>query len=175
LRDPAVLVLLGQGEGRFALEGRYPLSLGRGGPALSADLDGEGHPDLVIFDSFVAGGAGVHVLLNRSGRAPDTAVEDAGLPLPTRSQLGAAYPNPFNPGVVIPFRLATPAALAALHIYNLLGQEVAHRSLGPLPAGPHRFFWDGTDGKGQALSSGVYLYHLRAGDWSAAGKLVKAN
>ena len=174
LRDPAILVLIGQGEGRFALEGRYPLPLGRGGPALSADLDGEGHPDLVVFDSFVAEGAGVHVLLNRLG-PPDTAVEDLGPPLPSQSRLGAAYPNPFNPGVVIPFALAAPATQVELQIYSLLGQELAGLHLGPLPAGTHRFVWDGTDKRGKPLASGVYLYRLQADGWSAAGKLTKSN
>lgn len=173
LRDPAILVLMGQGEGRFDLEGRYPLPLGRGGPVLSADLDGEGHPDLVVFESFVADGAGVQVLLNRGPR--DTSVQDSGPPLPSQSHLGAAYPNPFNPGVIFPFTLAAPATRVELHIYNPLGQELAHLSLGTLAAGLHHYTWDGQDGRGQPLASGVYLYRLQADSWSAAGKLTKSD
>ncbi len=171
LRQPAVVVLAGQGEGRFVLEGRYPLSLGRGGALLSADLDGEGHPDLVVFDSFVAEGAGVHVLLNRLGQG--TAVEEEGPPLPAHSRLDPAYPNPFNPGVTIPFLLQAPAAQVMLHIYDLLGQEVAILPLGALPPGPHRVAWAGVDAHGQELAAGVYLYRLQADGWSAAGKLTK--
>jgi len=166
LRSPAVVVLLGRGEGRFELEGYYPLSPGRGGALLSADLDGEGRPDLVVCESFAAAGAGVHVLLNRGGQS--TAVAASPPPLPSRSFLGPAYPNPFNPGVVIPFALAAPAAQVELRLFDLLGQQVAALELGPLPAGAHRATWDGA-----SLAAGVYLYQLRAGGWSGAGKLTK--
>ncbi|MCC7262668.1 MAG: VCBS repeat-containing protein [Candidatus Latescibacteria bacterium] len=166
LRQPAVVVLTGRGEGRFEVEGRYPLSPGRGGAVLAADLDGEGHPDLVVFDSFVSEGAGIHVLLNRLGQG--TAVEEEGPPRPTRTHLDPAYPNPFNPGVVIPFTLSAPAQRVTLRLYDLLGQEVATLDLGALPAGAHHPLWDGRD-----LAAGVYLYRLQADAWSATGKLTK--
>lgn len=66
IRDPAVVVLLGQGDGRFVQEGRYPLADGQGGAVLGGDLDKDGDLDLVVFDSYVLQGAGVHVLLNRT-------------------------------------------------------------------------------------------------------------
>lgn len=168
LHQPAVVVLTGQGEGRFALEGRYALAAGRGGALLAADLDGEGHPDLVVFDSFVAEGAGVHVLLNRLGQG--TAVEDGDTPRPARTQLDPPYPNPFNPGVVIPFTLSAPAQRVVLHLYDLLGQEVATLDLGALPAGAHHTFWEG-----RHLAAGVYLYRLQTDAWSATGRLTKVD
>ena len=174
IRSPAIRVLTGQRDGQFLEEGRYPLTQGRGGPTLSGDLDNDGDVDLVVFDSFVAGGGGVHVLLNRLANQI-TAVEEEASPItPSQSHLGTAYPNPFNPGVVVPFTLGTREEKSALLIYNSLGQVVRRLELGELPAGTHQVVWDGQDGAGQALPSGVYLYRLQAGTWSAAGRVVKS-
>jgi len=173
IRAPAVIVLVGQGDGRFVEEGRYPLLVGRRGPTLSGDLDGDGDIDLVMFDSFAPGGGGVHVLLNRLADRV-TAVDEMETVIPAQHHLGVAYPNPFNPGVVIPFTLGLSAEPVSLTIYNTLGQEVRKLELGVLPAGRHQAEWDGRDEKGQVLSSGVYLYRLQAGGWSATGKMVKS-
>jgi hypothetical protein len=34
---------------------------------------------------------------------------------------------------------------------------------GVIPPGVHSVFWDGRDGKGRSVSSGVYLFRLEAG------------
>lgn len=71
------------------------------------------------------------------------------------------YPNPFNPETVIGFQLSgahmgTPVRLA---VYDVLGREVAVLVDGPIPVGSHSVTFDAS-----ALSSGVYLYVLSAGD-----------
>jgi uncharacterized lipoprotein YddW (UPF0748 family) len=71
------------------------------------------------------------------------------------------YPNPFNPETVIGFQLSgahmgTPVRLS---VYDVLGREVAVLVDGPIPAGSHSVTFDAS-----ALSSGVYLYVLSAGD-----------
>jgi hypothetical protein len=173
IRSPAIRVLTGQSDGRFVEEGRYPLGKGRGGPTLSGDLDNDGDVDLVVFESFVAGGGGVHVLLSRLANQITTVEEEAAT-IPSQSYLGTAYPNPFNSGVVIPFTLESAGAPAKLAIYNIVGQEVRQMGLGSLAPGSHQITWDGLDQQGKALPSGVYLYRLQADSWSAVGKVVKA-
>ena len=68
------------------------------------------------------------------------------------------YPNPFNPSTTIEFALPK-AGFVTLKIYNLLGQEVATLVAEKLPVGKHQRVWEA-----KGLASGVYLYHLEAGD-----------
>jgi hypothetical protein len=133
-------------------------------------VDGDGDVDLVVVDGSLGG---VHVLKNRHA-GQITAVEEETSQVPAAFHLGMAYPNPFNPGVVIPFTVGGSGGNVSLAIYNTLGQEVGKLALGELPAGNHQIAWDGRDAEGRGLSSGVYLYRLHAGLWSAIGKMAKS-
>ena len=48
-----------------------------------------------------------------------------------------------------------------LTVYNILGQRVTTLVEGVLPAGTHAFVWDGMDGAGVPMASGLYLYRAR--------------
>ena len=96
--------------------------------------------------------------------------------LPQGFALGQNYPNPFNPSTVIPYQLQT-AAHVRLEVFNLLGQRVATLVDGAQVAGAHRAVWTATDGSGQAVSAGVYLYRLTvastgSADGMATGRMV---
>ncbi|MEW6755228.1 MAG: FG-GAP-like repeat-containing protein [Candidatus Latescibacterota bacterium] len=94
---------------------------------------------------------------------PGTAVLEAGVvPVPRTFGLEPNYPNPFNGSTVIRFSLPVPGVME-LAVYNLAGQRVATLVRGQRPAGTHAVTWDGRDGEGQPLATGVYLCHLRAG------------
>ena len=76
-------------------------------------------------------------------------------------------PNPFNASTaisfLIPFRLADEAI--HLSIYNLAGQVVRVLQPDTQQAGEHRLSWDGRDGQGRSVASGVYIYRLNVGEW----------
>jgi hypothetical protein len=80
---------------------------------------------------------------------------------PLRTELMAAYPNPFNPSTVIGFTVGTQD-LASLQtrlvVYDLLGRQVAVLVNGTMPAGRHQVTFDAS-----GLASGVYLVRLEAG------------
>ena len=76
-----------------------------------------------------------------------------GLVLPKRFELGANYPNPFNPSTLIPYHLAA-SSYVRLEVFNLLGQRIATLVEGEQPAGVHTAVWDATDGSGQAVGAG---------------------
>ncbi len=83
-----------------------------------------------------------------------------------------ALPNPFNPSTEIRFELSALSHVN-LSVYDTAGRKV--RTLYPgtnLEAGDHRIVWDGQDDGGRALSSGVYITRLEAGDQIVSRKLT---
>ena len=91
--------------------------------------------------------------------------------LPEGFGLGPNYPNPFNPSTVIPYQLPT-AAQVRLEVFNVLGQRVATLVDGDRPAGFHSAVWDATNGSGQAVAAGVYIYRLTAAGAQHTGRMV---
>ena len=94
-----------------------------------------------------------------------------GRALPEQFALGPNYPNPFNPSTIIPYQLPT-ATHVRLEVFNLLGQRIATLVAGERSAGVHTAVWDATDGSGQAVGAGVYLYRLTVGGDSQTGRMV---
>ncbi len=76
------------------------------------------------------------------------------------------YPNPFNPTTQIRFDLAE-AGFVTLKVYNPMGQEIATLVNGNLGAGAKTVEFDAS-----GLPSGVYLYRLEAGNFSAVQKMM---
>lgn len=91
--------------------------------------------------------------------------------LPQDFRLAQNYPNPFNPVTEIEFSLPVRSR-ARLSIYNVLGQSVRTIIDGELPAGTHRVVWDSKDDTGRLVATGVYLYRLTAGSYSATRKML---
>jgi len=97
-----------------------------------------------------------------------TAVEDdlTSDVLPAGFTLAQNYPNPFNPATRISFDLARGCHVR-LKVFNVLGQQVAILVDEYRPAGQYAAMWDGSD-----LTSGVYLYRLKAGDFMQTKKML---
>jgi hypothetical protein len=96
--------------------------------------------------------------------------EVAGQPV-TSYELQQNYPNPFNPTTTISFALPQ-AGEVSLSIFNMSGQLVKKLVAGEMNAGHHSFMWDATNERGERVASGVYLYVIKAGAFSAQRKLV---
>ena len=102
-----------------------------------------------------------------------TAVQTSVEARPAQHRLCDAYPNPFNPAIVIPLDLATDEERVHLALYNVLGHRVRQLWHGPLGAGSHRFVWDGRDEKGEAVAAGVYIYKVEVDGQVEAKKTTK--
>lgn len=98
-----------------------------------------------------------------------TGVGDADAPSSFR--LDANYPNPFNGSTVIGFSVPERAE-TELSIYSVTGQKIVTLTGGMREAGDYRVFWDGRDGTGRQVASGVYLYRLRSGKQLAMRRLM---
>jgi hypothetical protein len=100
-------------------------------------------------------------------------VENAINEQPREFWLSQNYPNPFNPKTAISFHLpAGQAGLSAnsfvsLRVFDVLGREVAVLINEEKLAGTYNVTWDASD-----LSSGVYLYRLRAGSFVETKKML---
>jgi hypothetical protein len=80
-------------------------------------------------------------------------------------------PNPFNPETQIGYLLPTDCR-AQLVIYNVLGRTVRTLVDEYQNAGMHNLRWDGRADDGTQLSSGIYFYRLKAGNFDHTRKMV---
>ena len=95
---------------------------------------------------------------------------------PKETALLPNYPNPFNPETWIPYRLAEDSHVT-MTIFNSNGMMIRRLDMGHQSA---RFYesrskaihWDGRNEFGEGVASGVYFYHLSAGNFSATRKML---
>ena len=96
--------------------------------------------------------------------------------IPQETALHANYPNPFNPETWIPYQLAAPSAVT-LTIYDMSGGtvrrfEMGHQAAGLYQSRSRAAYWDGRNGRGESVASGLYFYTLRAGEFTATRKML---
>jgi len=95
--------------------------------------------------------------------------------LPKTLNLAQNFPNPFNPMTTIAFDIPDApreAHRVSLAVYDLRGRLVRRLVDSDLMPGSHRVAWDGKDEAGRKVSSGIYLYTLKAGVVSLTRKMV---
>ncbi len=80
--------------------------------------------------------------------------------------LAQNYPNPFNPVTKINFSIPNNEYVS-LRVYDMLGREVSVLVNGQLTAGEYQ-----ADFNAVGLSSGMYYYSLRAGEYVDTKKMV---
>ena len=85
---------------------------------------------------------------------------------PTEFSLAQNFPNPFNPSTTISFSIPNEE-LVSLKVFNSLGEEVADLVNETKPAGNYSVSFNASK-----LSSGVYFYQLKTGEYTAVKKMV---
>lgn len=86
--------------------------------------------------------------------------------LPRSFFVDQSFPNPFNPSTMIRYGLPS-ASEVTIRVFNMLGQEVRTIAEGHKTAGVHEVVFEAA-----ALSSGLYLYRVEAGDHVVAKPMV---
>lgn len=100
-----------------------------------------------------------------------TSVNQAAPLLPDDYRLFQNYPNPFNRSTTIVFELPVMSRVS-LTIYDLRGRKVKDLVNRNYDAGTHHVVWNGNDTAGNKVSSGLYLVHMQAGDFSLVKKII---
>jgi len=86
------------------------------------------------------------------------------------------YPNPFNPETWIPYQLSKPTEVT-IGIYEESGRlvrtlELGTKKEGSYLSGSQSAYWDGKNEEGESVSSGVYFYTIKAGDFIETKKMT---
>ncbi|RKY54825.1 MAG: hypothetical protein DRP89_04510 [Candidatus Neomarinimicrobiota bacterium] len=113
--------------------------------------------------------------LNESPKSSETkvtitAVENV-VEIPDEFALKPNYPNPFNPETTIEFALPKESKVT-LTVYNLKGQFIRELARSEYNAGYQRVVWDARDQYGNAVGSGVYIYTIKADNFSQTRKMI---
>lgn len=108
---------------------------------------------------------------NESGFALLTPDDITHVEVPALSYLEQNYPNPFNPQTTIRFGLKADG-FVSLRIYDAAGRIVRVLVEEERAARHYEEAWDGCDGSGSPVASGVYFYRLIAGDFRGSRKMV---
>ena len=108
-----------------------------------------------------------------------TDVENKESELPEKFSLFQNYPNPYNPSTIIKYSLSvedvnfafTSKIFVTLKVYDILGKEVVTLVNEEQQYGEYEIAFDATS-INQHLSSGVYYYQLRAGNFVQSKKMM---
>ena len=106
-----------------------------------------------------------------NGNLPSLNKEPISTALPEEFSVSQNYPNPFNPFTQINYALPTDCRVT-LSIYNILGQKVRVLVDEDQSAGYKSVNWDGKDGQGRGLATGIYFYRIQAGTFTQTHKMV---
>jgi hypothetical protein len=88
-----------------------------------------------------------------------------GQEIPNAYSIEQNYPNPFNPSTVIAFAIPSDGNVS-VKVYDMVGREVASLVSGYCTAGRYEIAFDGT-----RLPSGIYIYRIQSGAFSAVKKM----
>ncbi|NQV19735.1 MAG: carboxypeptidase regulatory-like domain-containing protein [Armatimonadetes bacterium] len=145
--------------------GGYSITLAPGTYDVTASLDGY-EPETAAGVVVTSGNttSGIDFILEPVVSSGEIIVAD--------TRLTGNFPNPFNPSTTISFETTNSRELSRIEIYNLKGQKVKTLMEKILPAGNHSVVWNGKDENGKSVTSGVYFYKMRTGEYFSTKKMI---
>ncbi|CAN5465098.1 hypothetical protein BH10BAC5_BH10BAC5_11850 [soil metagenome] len=128
------------------------------------------------------GGTFTHITKSRSGSpylyavrsngtvakygGPATGINPINNGLVDNYSLGQNYPNPFNPTTKITFAVPT-TGLVTLKVYDMVGKEIATLVNAQMNSGSYS-----VDFTASSLSSGIYFYTIKSGNFTDTKKMM---
>ncbi|MBK7981960.1 MAG: T9SS type A sorting domain-containing protein [Ignavibacteriae bacterium] len=95
-----------------------------------------------------------------------TSIKNITNSIPTEYKLDQNYPNPFNPTTKITYQLPEKS-IVTLKVYDILGKKIVELVNETREAGNHEVIFDASN-----LSSGIYYYQIKAGDFIQSKKML---
>jgi len=102
---------------------------------------------------------------------PEPSGIEQGSALPKEFALSPNFPNPFNPSTTIRYQLPRQASVRLI-IYNARGQIVRTLVSKEQSANYYSVTWNGRNDKGMKVSSGIYIYYFKAGNFETVRKMI---
>ncbi len=100
-----------------------------------------------------------------------TSVAEISNEIPKDFELSYNYPNPFNPSTKIRYALPEGREVRII-IYDINGSKVADLVNNYQSAGTYEVTWNGKNDSGQQVASGIYLYNVKAGNFTQTRKMM---
>ena len=100
-----------------------------------------------------------------------TAIDETDQPEIRATMLHPAYPNPATGQLQIPYDIGTTENVR-LTIFDIQGREIRSFDRGQLEEGRYELTWDGRDGDGNNVATGIYFTQLEAGDMKFVKRVV---
>jgi hypothetical protein len=108
---------------------------------------------------------------NESDASLVASIQVAIVDIPDNFELAQNYPNPFNPTTTISYALSEESDVT-LMIASLTGRRIRSWNIAGQRAGWHEVLWDGKNNSGNTVSTGIYIYTLKAGNFVDTRKMV---
>ncbi len=105
------------------------------------------------------------------GFMPKQIADGGEVVIPNNYVLHQNFPNPFNPTTSLIYEIPRNASVS-LRIIDTEGREVKSLVNNSQQAGIYVLSWNGTDANGEVVSSGLYMAHMQAGDYSHVIKMI---
>jgi hypothetical protein len=152
-----------------------------GSQVITATFDATGlHPDttydaIIFVDSNDLVEPEVQIIVRLTTTPVGIDGDDPASILPKVFALNQNFPNPFNPSTSIVYDIPESVGEdvpVTLVVYNMRGQKVHTLIDEAKQPGRYSVHWDGKNGSGEQVSSGIYLYKITAGDYVKVKKMV---
>ncbi len=161
------LLLFREGRGNVRIDGAV-LGTGR-------TVDFSGQFAVLTFEAAGRGEAGLKLddvlLRTENNQVQPAAVKSEVRELPTTYSLLQNFPNPFNPSTRIEYTVPGTARVT-VQVFDLLGRLVRDLVNDQREQGRYQAEWDGRNNAGRQVASGMYIYVMRAADFTALRKML---
>jgi hypothetical protein len=115
--------------------------------------------------------ASYQITINEWFIIPPSKISRSNDEIPENFTLFQNYPNPANPETIIRYNLPVTADVS-LVVYDVLGRKMRVLVNGVQTPGKYSVTWNGRDEFGNPVSSGIYIYQIRAGGLVSMKKMV---